>query len=398
MKEIAYLGAGLSGRGTNLRALAELAGGQLSADGPILSLVTKSAHGPITARTVPGRVFEDAPRDRVFASADAIVFVTDGRAERLDATIEAWENLMARNEARRLPVVIQHNQRDVGELGVDEIEAALGVQPILVSGALRMPNPIAMLYPHRIAAVAARGEGVRETFDAAARAAYFGFPQPDPAKADFAMKMLDRQISGALEQAAPGVDPKLARDAVKDDAARDRYLAAAKDAFMQSLFDRLENDPAFQEEIAKAVVARAESSVLFEAVCPACKHAHPNVEIGFQAKDAKGPFRVGDPLPVDLAAIDPAAYVRVRPYDGGQLLFLDGLECDECHALVWLGFVVEQGKLAGVWPVVLNRTTLERCHWVTAGVALEAARLAGRDPDTLTPAGTLEILRARLPA
>jgi len=403
VKTIAYLGPAYSGRATNFVTLEAMLRGQLGwmppgtdPEAKILALDAPSEHGPVRLLTVPGLVFRDAARQEILAAADAVVFVADSRVERQDATLEAWENLQAAD--RRPPVILQYNHRDAASARpVEAIEEMLGVQPFLSGQSLRIANPLAMLHPHRFQAVAASGAGVRETFDAAARAAYLGLPKPDPA---FAKAQLDRQIEGALAQSLGGRADAgaLARGALASEARKEAYLAASKEAFMAELFQRLEDDPAFLEQLAGEVTTLAQASILHDVTCVSCKHVDPFIEIAFQRPDAAGPFRVGEELPVDVAKVDPSAYVHLRPFVGGQLLVLDGTECSRCKALSWHGLVIEGSRLVSIWPVALTRSTLERCHLATAGIAIEAARLAGKHPDEMTPEGTLAILRASLPS
>lgn len=403
VKTIAYMGAAWSGRGTNFVALEAVVGGQLGwmppgtdPDAKILGLEATCEHGPVRLLTVPGMVFRDAARKEILAAADAVVFVADSRAERQDQTLEAWENLQAAD--RRPPVVVQYNHRDAADARpIAAIEEMLGIQPFLAGQHLKIANPLAMLHPYRFEAVAPRGVGVRETFDAAARAAYLGLPKPDPA---FAKAQLDRQIEGALAGALGGRAgaASLAKGALGSEAGKQAYLEASKEAFMAELFQRLERDPAFVEQLAADVTRTAETSILHEVTCVSCKHVDPFLEIAFQRSDAVGPFKIGDELPVDLASVDRSAYVHVRPWTGGQLLVLDGNRCSKCGDLSWHGIVLEGSRLASIWPVALTRATLERCHLATAGIALEAARLAGKHPDDMTPQSTLAILRASLPS
>lgn len=406
MKRIAYLGAGTSGRSENVRVVA--AGAKVAIqwsvphDGEALiaSASVPSAYGPLTLSAAPGIVFEDAARRAIARAADAIVFVTDGRPERLHATVEAWENLDRYLEGQaRPPIVLQHNHRDApGATPVEVIEEALGVQRFFAGSELRMPNPVAALYPYRVDAVAARGVGVRETLELAARAAYEGIPKPDPRSADFAMAMLDKQIADKLAAASPSVDPALARGALKSDEGREAFLEATKAAAMDDFMSLLASDQSLQAEVAKLVEARAARSVIHEVKCARCGCVEPSFEIGFASPDAKGPYFVGADLPVDPARIDATEYLAAAPYRGGPMLVIDANQCAECEAIAWLGISIERGKLQGVWPVALTRATLGRAHYTHAGVALEAGRLAGRDPQSLQPSEVLPLLWDRLPS
>ncbi|MBS2013323.1 MAG: hypothetical protein JST00_10575 [Deltaproteobacteria bacterium] len=409
MKIIVYAGPAYSGKGTSLRVVARALGAQLTSQavaptGEILAFRASCAHGPVEVRTVPGLVFEDAARHAALEGASAVVFVADGRPERLDATVESWENLQARIAAlgaeQRPGVVLQYNHRDAaGSVTIEALEEALGVQRFLVAQAMRMPNPHAAFYPHRFETIASIGDGVRAAFDAAAKVAYEGAPKPDPAQAQFAMAMLDKQIVDGLAGALAGRPDAeaLARGALRGEEGKAAYLAATKESFMAAMMQRLADDPAFLEELAGQVVDAAGSSILQDVTCASCKHVEMSLEIEFHDPSAKGPFQVGMALPVDFAKVDPAAYIKLAAAAPDPLLVLEGQQCAKCGTIGWFGVVIRSGKLEAIWPVALSRATLAKCHLVTAGVALEAARLSGRRPEELSPQETLQILAARLP-
>jgi len=406
MKHIAYLGAGTSGRSENVRSIASAASATIRWSVPpdgealIANVSVPSAHGLLTLSAAPGIVFEDAARRAIARSADAIVFVTDGRPERLDATVDSWECIdgLLAGKARP-PIVIQHNHRDApGATPIAILEEALGVQRFFTGSELRMPNPVAALYPYRVEAVAARGVGVSETLELAARAAYEGIPKPDPRSTEFAMAMLDKQIADKLAAASPSVDPALARGALKSEEGRDAFLAATKAAAMDDFMAMLTSDESLQAEVAKLVEARAARSVIHELKCRRCGFVEPSFEIGFASPDARGPFVVGSPLAVDPARIDPTEYLAATPYGGGAMLVIEANQCPECDEVTWLGLSIDGGTLQGVWPVALTRATLGRAHYTTAAVALEAGRLAGRDPQSFQPREVLPLLWDRLPS
>jgi len=81
--------------------------------------------------TVPGQVFYDASRKLILRGVDGIVFVADSQEERLDANIEALDNL-AQNlsehnyDFQKIPYVLQLNKRDLPNiLPVDELKQRL---------------------------------------------------------------------------------------------------------------------------------------------------------------------------------------------------------------------------------------------------------------------------------
>lgn len=106
--------------------------------------------------TVPGQVQYNATRRVVLAGADAVVFVADSRKGMAKENLQAFENMKVNLLANRLvpekvPFVIQYNKRDLPDLQTTE---ELG----------RTLNPWKRP-AHE--AVAAKGDGVLETFSAA---------------------------------------------------------------------------------------------------------------------------------------------------------------------------------------------------------------------------------------
>ncbi len=112
----------------------------------------------IQVYTVPGQVQYNATRRVVLAGADAIVFVADSRKSMAKENIAAFENMKVNLLANRLvpekvPLVLQYNKRDMPDC---DTEAELNRQ-LNAWGRKALPG------------VAANGEGVLETFGAAAQ-------------------------------------------------------------------------------------------------------------------------------------------------------------------------------------------------------------------------------------
>src|SRR5689334_25211193 len=68
--------------------------------------------------TVPGQVFYDASRKLILRGVDGVVFVADSQEERLDANIEALENLQENlkehgYDFKKIPYALQMNKRDL---------------------------------------------------------------------------------------------------------------------------------------------------------------------------------------------------------------------------------------------------------------------------------------------
>jgi signal recognition particle receptor subunit beta len=166
--KIVYYGAGLGGKTTNLQVIYQKTADQQK--GKMISLATEtertlffdflpldlgSVRGfktRIHLYTVPGQVFYDASRKLILRGVDGIVFVADSQEQRMDANVEALENLMANlrehgYDFNKIPYVLQLNKRDLPN-----------ILPIdLLSTELRKKNePI-------VEAVAFQGVGVFET-------------------------------------------------------------------------------------------------------------------------------------------------------------------------------------------------------------------------------------------
>jgi len=167
--KIVYCGAGLGGKSTNLRWIFDHTVGKTG--GKIMSLTTDAERavsfdflpfdlGRIQGfktrfhlYTVPGRVIYDASRRLVLRGVDGVILVADSQAERLDANLEAIENLMENLKEQKhdfvtLPYVLQLNKRD--------LPSALPVE-ILKKELMRKNEPV-------FEAVANQGVGVFETF------------------------------------------------------------------------------------------------------------------------------------------------------------------------------------------------------------------------------------------
>jgi len=172
--KIVYYGPGLGGKTTNLQWIYEKTGNQQK--GKMISLATETERTlffdflPLdlgTVRgfktrihlyTVPGQVFYDASRKLILRGVDGVVFVADSQEERMDANVEALENLQENlkehnYEFQRIPYVLQLNKRDLpNALPVDALTKEL----------LKKGEPV-------IEAVAFQGVGVFETLKAVAK-------------------------------------------------------------------------------------------------------------------------------------------------------------------------------------------------------------------------------------
>jgi len=145
--KLVYYGTGLGGKTTNL----EHVYGKVAPDarGKMVSLATETERTlffdflPVdlgTIRgfktrfhlyTVPGQVYYNASRKLILKGVDGIVFVADSQVERMEANIEAMQNLydnMAQYQydLTKVPFVIQYNKRDLPNASpIKDLQAAL---------------------------------------------------------------------------------------------------------------------------------------------------------------------------------------------------------------------------------------------------------------------------------
>ena len=172
--KIVYYGAGLGGKTTNLQYIFDKTGEKQK--GKMISLATETDRTlffdflPLdlgTVRgfktrfhlyTVPGQVFYDASRKLILRGVDGVVFVADSQGERMDANMEALENLQDNLKEHgydftKIPYVLQLNKRDLpNALPIDDLKREL----------IRRTEPI-------FEAVAFQGKGVFETLKEIAR-------------------------------------------------------------------------------------------------------------------------------------------------------------------------------------------------------------------------------------
>jgi hypothetical protein len=172
--KIVYYGPGLCGKTTNLQHIYDKT--SQTAKGKLISLATETDRTlffdflPLelgTVRgfktrfhlyTVPGQVFYDASRKLILKGVDGVIFVADSQIERMDANVEAIENLDINLKTQgydlnSIPYVLQLNKRDL-----PNIAPAAEITQLL----RRKGEPV-------VEAVAASGAGVFETLKAVAK-------------------------------------------------------------------------------------------------------------------------------------------------------------------------------------------------------------------------------------
>jgi mutual gliding-motility protein MglA len=145
--KLVYYGPGLGGKTTNLEFVYNKVAP--TARGKMISLATETERTlffdflPVdlgTIRgfkvkfhlyTVPGQVYYNASRKLILKGVDGVVFVADSQIERMDANIEAMQNLyenMSQHgyDLTRIPFAVQYNKRDLPNAApVAELQAAL---------------------------------------------------------------------------------------------------------------------------------------------------------------------------------------------------------------------------------------------------------------------------------
>lgn len=172
--KIVYYGPGLGGKTTNLQYVYDKTGEKQK--GKMISLATETDRTlffdflPLdlgTVRgfrtrfhlyTVPGQVFYDASRKLILRGVDGVVFVADSQEERMDANLEAIDNLQENLQEHgydlaKIPYVLQLNKRDLPTaMPLDDLKREL----------IRKEEPV-------FEAVAFQGTGVFETLKEVAR-------------------------------------------------------------------------------------------------------------------------------------------------------------------------------------------------------------------------------------
>jgi mutual gliding-motility protein MglA len=205
--KIVYYGPGLGGKTTNL----EHVYGKVKPDtrGKLISLATETERTlffdflPVdlgTIRgfktrfhlyTVPGQVYYNASRKLILKGVDGIVFVADSQVERMEANLEAMQNLydnMAEYgyDLTKMPFVIQYNKRDLPNAApLDELQATLNPGWEVMDAAKMKVTPdqfrpgeniieqnvdgVWVERAHTFEAVAVTGDGVFDTLKAVSK-------------------------------------------------------------------------------------------------------------------------------------------------------------------------------------------------------------------------------------
>ena len=145
--KLVYYGPGLGGKTTNLEHVYNKVAP--ASRGKMISLATETERtlffdflpvdlGSVRGfkvkfhlYTVPGQVYYNASRKLILKGVDGVVFVADSQIDRMDANIEAMQNLyenMAQYgyDMTRIPFAVQYNKRDLPNAApIAELQAAL---------------------------------------------------------------------------------------------------------------------------------------------------------------------------------------------------------------------------------------------------------------------------------
>ncbi len=204
--KIVYYGPGLGGKTTNLEYVYEKVAP--SSKGKLISLATETERTlffdflPVdlgTIRgfktrfhlyTVPGQVYYNASRKLILKGVDGVVFVADSQLERMEANLEAMQNLydnMTQHgyDLTKLPFVIQYNKRDLPNAApMADLDAALNpgwtvddttrqrVTPDPYRQGEYLVREVDGMWVERVPtfeAVAVRGDGVFDTLKAVSK-------------------------------------------------------------------------------------------------------------------------------------------------------------------------------------------------------------------------------------
>ena len=172
--KIVYYGPGLCGKTTNLQHIYDKS--NIGTKGKLISLATETDRTlffdflPLelgTVRgfktrfhlyTVPGQVFYDASRKLILKGVDGVIFVADSQEERMDANVEALDNLVTNLQGQgynfsTIPYVLQFNKRD--------LPTAMPIE--------EMKKILCRRNENVVEACASKGTGVFETLRAVAK-------------------------------------------------------------------------------------------------------------------------------------------------------------------------------------------------------------------------------------
>jgi signal recognition particle receptor subunit beta len=155
--------------------------------------------------TVPGQVYFNATRKLVLTGADGLVFVSDSQMARADANLESLENLRENlseqgRDLSQLPLVFQHNKRDLSDLvAIEELDATLN----------RFGAP-------SVASSARTGIGIYEALEAISARVLLAFsadmPEADAQEMSFAPA--EGGLAEAIREASPGENGPASRAVV----------------------------------------------------------------------------------------------------------------------------------------------------------------------------------------
>jgi len=260
--------------------------------------------------TVPGQVYYAATRKLVLSGADGVVFVADSQAARLDANVEALDDLNTNlaeqgRQLSRLPHAFQWNKRDLPD----------------VIATAELDRRLNLFGAPAVSTVATKGIGVFEVLERVTRAVVEGYRAELPAasgKGEGPPVFLDAEDVGletAIRQLAdsqPAAPPSTERRAgASDRSSRHDHATTPAPSGTVGPFSLSELWPsADRDAVRKAEAALATRDAA--GAVTACEDLVSRV-LAAGSLLVGGPSQTRDPaLVVVLLGLDGARYVGVR--------------------------------------------------------------------------------------
>lgn len=107
-------------------------------------------------------------------------------------------------------------------------------------------------------------------------------------------------------------------------------------------------------------------------------------------------LKVGDPLEIDLSAVNGRGYLIVQPPED-PVRILQSWSCPSSGSINWAEVVVRDGRIESITAVPLDQSTLDRLHLLDAEAKGLAAALSDREFKDVSNNEVITLLRQRLP-